>query len=110
VDDVTILYRGASEPESSMTLYFEEVLRVAVPVWRQTTIRCLVEFIRMQHQGQKSNIYDERVCMTVFLTVRPHISEIIRLNFAKLSVHVARGSGWTPSAALRCVICFRFCR
>jgi len=54
VDDVFSYY----EPESSTTLYVEEICRVAVPVGRQTT-RCLVEFVRSEcGTGAKSVIYD----------------------------------------------------
>ena len=38
VDGVMFLYTdGANRPESSMTLYFEEVRQVAVPIGRQTS-------------------------------------------------------------------------
>jgi len=38
VDDVMFSYHGANGPESSTTLYSEEVFQVAVPVGRQITI------------------------------------------------------------------------
>jgi len=61
VDDDIFSYHGANGPESSTTLYFEEVRQVAVPVGRQTTA-VSGRLHQNEALGAKSVIYDRLVC------------------------------------------------
>jgi len=61
MDDVMLSYYGASGPESSKMLCLEEVHRVAVPAWHQTTM--VFGWVRQNATpGTKSVIYD---CLAV---------------------------------------------
>jgi len=79
--------------------------------YRRQSSNAFIYFYYYFVYDKSAKYCNQRLCLSVCLSVRLHISKITRLNFTKFSIRVTCAHGWlaSPLKAVQYVMYFWFC-